>query len=115
MSPETQLKTVTPDGFQIAQIFRNQHLLRSNTTQGAFAAYTLQREQAPSNLKPEECPLHRCHDLDNCYTFNKAKKPDDWTWNKRAASEAVKFIERDTESQEKYRDILTETKEFLND
>jgi len=115
MSPETQLKTVTPDGFQIAQIFRNQHSLRSNTTQGAFTAHTFQREQAPSSLKPEECPLHRCHDLDNCYTFNKAKRPDDWTWNKRAASEAVKIIERDTESQEKYRDILTEAKEFLND
>ena len=30
MTPDVQLNTVIPDGFQIAQIFRNQHLLTSN-------------------------------------------------------------------------------------
>jgi hypothetical protein len=113
MTPDVQLKTVTPDGFQIAQIFRNQQSFKSNTAKGAFAGSTLQGEQAPSSPRPKKCPIHRIHDLDNCYTLNKAKRPEDWTWNKRIASDAVKFIEKDSKSQEKYKDILTEAREFL--
>jgi hypothetical protein len=113
MTPEIQLKTVTPDGFQIAQIFRNQQSFKSNAAIGAFAGSTLQGEEAPSSLRPTKCPIHRIHDQDKCYTLNKAKRPEDWTWNKRIASDAIKFIEKDSKSQEKYKDILTEAKEFL--
>jgi hypothetical protein len=113
MTPEVQLKTVIPDGFQIAQIFRNQHSLKPNAAKGAFAGSTLQGEQAPSSPRPKKCPIHGIHNLDNCYTLNKAKRPEEWTWNKRSASDAVKFIEKDSKSQEKYKDVLTEAKEFL--
>lgn len=34
MTPEVQLNTVIPDGFKIAQIFRNQHSLKSNAAKG---------------------------------------------------------------------------------
>jgi Reverse transcriptase (RNA-dependent DNA polymerase) len=113
MSPEIQLKTVTPDGFQIAQIFRNQQSLKSSAAKGAFAASTLQGEQAPSSPRPTKCPIHQHHNIDKCYTLNKAKRPEDWTWSKKAASNAIKAIEKDSKSQEKYKDILTEAKKFL--
>ncbi len=57
MTPEVQLNTVIPDSFKIAQIFQNQHSLKSNAAKGIFAGYTLQEEQAPSSLKPEKYPL----------------------------------------------------------
>lgn len=75
MTPEIQLKTVIPDGFQIAQIFRNQHSL-NKTAKGAFAASTpqeketsssgstLQGEQAPSGPRPKKCPIHQHHNID---------------------------------------------------
>jgi hypothetical protein len=114
MTPEIQLKTVIPDGFQIAQIFRNQHSLKANTaTKGAFAGSILQEEEAPSGPRSKRCPIHHRHQEDICYNLNKAKRPEDWTWNKRAASETVKFLEKDSKAQEKYKDILTEAKEFL--
>src|SRR2546423_1931281 len=113
MTPEIQLNTVIPDGFQIAQIFRNQHLLTSKATKGAFAGSTFQGEQAPSSSRSKKCPLHERHNIDNCYNLNKAKRPEGWTWIKRTATETIKFIEKDSKSQEKYKDILAEAKEFL--
>ncbi len=111
MTPDIQLNTVVPDGFQIAQIFRNQHSF--NATKGAFAGSTLQGEQAPSSQRSKKYPLHQFHSLDNCHAFNKTKRPEGWTWSKRIASEAIKFIEKDSKTQEKYKDILAEAKEFL--
>lgn len=114
MTPNIQLETAIPDGFQIAQIFRNQLSLKPNTAAtGAFAGSTLQGEEAPSGPRPKQCPIHRRHEEDDCYTLNKAKRPEDWTWNKRGASKTVKFLEKDPKAQKKYKDILTEAREFL--
>ena len=46
MTPDEKLETVVPNGFQIAQIFRNQRLLKTGAAnKGAFAGSTLQGEQ----------------------------------------------------------------------
>ena len=59
MIPEIQLKTVISDSFQIAQIFRNQLLLKPNTAaQGAFTGSTLQGEEAPSGPRPNRYPIY---------------------------------------------------------
>ena len=48
MSPKADLTKEMPDGFQIAQMFRNHVNLGSNT-KGAFSAVTLQGEEAPAD------------------------------------------------------------------
>src|SRR5271163_702433 len=112
MTPEVQLNTVIPDGYQIAQIFRNQHLLNGNI-KGAFAGSTLQGEPAPSGPRSKQCPIHQKHQENDCYNLNKTKRPEGWTWSKRAASEIIKAIEKDSKLQEKYKNVLIEAKEFL--
>ena len=47
MAPTADLTKEIPDGFQIAQMFRNQ--LTLSNTKAAFAAATLQGNEAPSD------------------------------------------------------------------
>jgi hypothetical protein len=87
---ETGFEKEIPDGFQIAQIFRNQFsAIKAN--KGAFAGSTpqgeqdpesestLQGEQAPSGPRStqNECPIHRNHTIDECYALNKSKRRED--------------------------------------
>lgn len=115
MTPE-QLMTVIPDGYQIAQIFRNQLLLKATITKGAFAGSTLQGQEAPATPTiPEQdrCPLHHQHKECDCYTLNKAKRPAKWRWYRQTAKAAIKLISNDA-YKAKYHDILVEAKEFLD-
>src|SRR4030095_8593908 len=112
-----------PDGFQIAQIFGNQFLLIKDN-KGAFTGSvpqgeqppesesTLQGEPAPSSSRSDQnqCPIHRGHTIDECFALNKNKRPEDWKWAKRIASDAIKYIEKDSKRKKKYKDILIEAK-----
>ena len=52
MYPDEDLKTKVPDGFKIAQIFRNQINLNRDT-KTAFSTATLQDKEVPSQDKIE--------------------------------------------------------------
>jgi hypothetical protein len=85
MSPADDLTTKIPDGFQIAQIFRNQANLV--TTKAAFSTATLQGEEAPpedqdqsQKGKQQTCfDGLRKHSIDRCYYLRKDLRPAGWT------------------------------------
>ncbi len=73
LDPKADLKKEIPDGFQIAQLFRNQ-LTLSNTT-AAFSAATLQGKEVES--KDQTCfEGYSRHTLDCCFYFRKDLRPN---------------------------------------
>jgi len=114
MTPEIPLKDAIPDGFKIAQIFRNQHLIKiGDNPKGAFAGSTFQGEEAPQGPRGKKCPIHKRHKSEDCFNLNKLKRPDGWKWSTRTATDTLKALEKDSDLQKKHKDILNEVKEFL--
>lgn len=79
MYPSEDLTMKVPDGFKIAQIFRNQANLITNTT-AAFSTATLQGKEAESQGKTDQTCFegYGRHTLDRCFYLRKDLRPDGW-------------------------------------
>jgi len=83
MTPTADLAKEIPDGFQIAQMFRN-HVNLNQNTKGAFSAATLQGEEAPPDGQDQnrgqnrqKCVKgHGGYTPDECHYLNKKAWPD---------------------------------------
>ena len=102
MYPDEDLKTKVPDGFKIAQIFRNQINVNRDTT-AAFSTATLQDKEAPSQGKTEKQMCfegYRKHLLDRCFYLNKDRRPDGWTMRIEAVKKLLKGLKKSPDLQE---------------
>ena len=127
MSPEEEdITPKIPDGFRIAQIFRNQTNLGSNT-KGTFSAATLQGEEAPSDgqnqgqdqnsgQKRQKCfDGHGKHTPEQCYYLNKHLRPEGWKMSPGKAKLIIQGLQQDKALRDKYKDGYKEIEAFLRE
>jgi len=120
MNPDEDLTAKIPDGFKIAQIFRNQINVRDNRdATAAFSAATLQGQEAPSQGKTEEKQMcfegYGGHTLDRCFYLNKDRRPDRWTMRIGAVKQLLKGLKKSQDLQERHRDAIKEMEDFLDE
>ncbi|RMZ76754.1 hypothetical protein DV736_g6702, partial [Chaetothyriales sp. CBS 134916] len=112
MNPEANLEQEIPNGYQIAQIFRNQQR-QSRESKSSFAA-TLQGESAPAGPRTSpKCPIHLHHPEEDCFTLHKDKRPQEWKWTKRTAQQTIAVLEKKPKLKEKFADTMTEATQFI--
>lgn len=118
MYPGEDLKAKIPDGFKIAQIFRNQINVSRDAT-AAFSTATLQGKEAPSQGKTTEKQMcfegYGKHPLDRCFYLNKDRRPDGWTMRIGAVKQLLEGLKRSLDLQERHRDAIKEMEEFLDE
>ena len=126
ISLDEDITNKIPDGFKIAQIFRNQ--LNLGTTKAAFAAAaTLQGEEAPpddqnqNNHGQNSNRGQKCsesigkHTVNQCYILNKHLRPKGWKLGAKRAKGMMKTFEQNKELQNKYKDAYREVESFLKE
>jgi hypothetical protein len=111
LSPKADLKKEIPDGFQIAQLFRNQ-LNLSNTT-AAFSAATLQGKEAETDQMCFEG--YGRHTLDRCFYLRKDLRPDGWTMDNTKVKLMLKGLKKSPNLQEQHQEAIKEMEDFLNE
>lgn len=118
MYPDEDLKTKVPDGFKIAQIFRNQININRDAT-AAFSTATLQGKEAPSQGKTEQKQMcfegYGKHPLDRCFYLNKDRRPDGWTMRIGAVKQLLEGLRKSSDLQERHQDAIKEMDEFLDE
>ena len=126
MSPTADLKKEIPDGFQIAQMFRN-HVNLGNTKAAFAAAATLQGETAPSDSQNQDQSgqsqkRQKCfdirfgrHSIERCYYLNKDLRPEGWQMSLERAKLMMQGLQRNKELRDKYKDAYKEIEAFLKD
>jgi len=118
MYPDEDLKTKVPDGFKIAQIFRNQININRDAT-AAFSTATLQGKEAPSQGKTEQKQMcfegYGKHPLDRCFYLNKDRRPDGWTMRIGAVKQLLEGLRKSPDLQERHQDAIKEMDEFLDE
>jgi len=118
MYPDEDLTAKIPDGFKIAQIFRNQINVNRDAT-AAFSAATLQGQEAPSQGTTTEKQI--CfegfgkHTLDRCFYLNKELRPEGWTMRIGAVKKLLEGLKRSPDLQERHQDAIKEMNEFLDE
>ena len=118
MYPDEDLKTKVPDGFKIAQIFRNQINVNRDAT-AAFSTATLQGKEVPSQGKTEQKQMcfegYGKHPLDRCFYLRKELRPDGWTMRIGAVKQLLEGLRKSPDLQERHRDAIKEMDEFLDE
>ena len=114
LSPKADLKEEIPDGFQIAQLFRNQVNLSSTTA--AFSAATLQGKEAESQDKTDQTCFEGFgrHTLDRCFYLRKDLRPDGWKIDVIKIKLMLKDLKKSPNLQEQHQEAIKEIKNFLN-
>ena len=122
LNPTADLKKEIPDGFQIAQLFRNQ--LTLSNTKAAFAAATLQGNEAPSDgqnqdqngQKQGKCiEGHGNHTLEQYYYLNKNLRPEGWKIRSGKARIIFKGLQQNKDLRKRYRITYKEIETFLKE
>jgi len=121
MYPDEDLKTKVPDGFKIAQIFRNQ----INVNRDATAAFSTATRQGPTlqgkEAESQGTTKQMCfegygkHPLDRCFYLNKDRRPDGWTMRIGAVKQLLEGLKKSPDLQERHRDAIKEMDEFLDE
>jgi hypothetical protein len=118
MHPIEGLKEKIPDGFKIAQIFRNQIKINRDAT-AAFSTAILQGKEAPSQGKTTEKQMcfegYGKHPLDRCFYLNKDRRPDGWTMRIGAVKQLLEGLKKSLDLQERHQDAIKEMEEFLDE
>jgi hypothetical protein len=116
MYPSEDLAAKIPDGFKIAQIFRNQMNLVTNTT-AAFSTATLQGEEAPKPKDQKDQQL--CfegfgrHMLDKCYYLRKDLRPEGWKMEVGKVKRMLQGLKKSQDLQERHKEAIKEMEDFL--
>jgi hypothetical protein len=121
LDPKADLKKEIPDGFQIAQLFRNQ--INLGNTKATFSAAILQGEAAPSTdgqnqsgQKRQKCfDEHGRHTIERCYYLNKDLRPEGWQMSLERAKIMIQGLQRNKELRDRYKDAYKEIEAFLKD
>ena len=123
MFPSEDLATKVPDGFQIAQIFRNQ-LDLARDAMGVFAAVTLQGEEASADDHAQDAKgkmSRKCfegngrHTLDYCFYLRKDLRPDGWKMETAKAMRMLQGLKKSGDLQEQHKDAIKEMEDFLEE
>jgi hypothetical protein len=117
MHPSEDLTTKVPDGFQIAQIFRNQaNLITNGDATAAFSTATFQRKESESHGKTDQ---HICfegfdhHILDRCFYLRKDLGPDGWTMKTGAVKLMLEILKKSSDLQERHQEAIKEMEDFF--
>jgi hypothetical protein len=117
MHPSEDLTTKVPDGFQIAQIFRNQANVITRDATAAFSTATLQGKEAESYGKTDQ----RCfegfghHTLDRCYYLRKDLRPEGWTMRIGAVKQMLEGLKKSPDLLERHQETIKEMEDFLDE
>lgn len=118
MHPDEDLKTKVPDGFKIAQIFRNQINVNRDAT-AAFSTATLQGKEAESQGKTEQKQMcfegYGKHTLDRCFYLRKDLRPEGWTMRIGAVKQLLEGLKKSLDLQERHREAIKEMENFLDE
>ena len=116
--PDKNLTTEIPNGFKIAEIFRNQ-INVNRDAMVAFSTATLQGKEAPSQGKTEQKQMcfegYGKHPLDRCFYLNKDRRPEGWTMRIGAVKQLLEGLKKSLDLQERHRDAIKEMDEFLDE
>ena len=121
MYPDEDLKTKIPDGFKIAQIFRNQINVNDNRdATAAFSTATLQGKEAPSQGDKTETKQmcfegYGGHTLDRCFYLNKDLRPDGWKMETGKVRRMLGDLKKRPDLQERYQEAIKEMGDFLDE
>jgi hypothetical protein len=101
--PSEDLTAKIPDGFQIAQIFRNQANLITNAT-AAFSTATLQGKEAESQGKTDQQCFegYGRHTLDRCFYLRKDLRPDGWKMETGQVRRMLEGLKKSPDLQERH-------------
>jgi len=118
MYPNEDLKTKVPDGFKIAQIFRNQININRDAT-AAFSTATLQGKEAESQGKTDQTQMcfegYGKHTLDRCFYLRKDLRPEGWTMRIGAVKQLLEGLKKSLDLQERHRETIKEMEDFLDE
>ena len=118
MSPADDLTAKIPDGFQIAQIFRNQINLVTSA-KAVFSTATLQGEEAlPEGLeerRQKSFDGHGKHTIDRCYYLRKDLRPEGWKMSPGRAKLVMQGLQKDKALREMHKEAYKEIENFLRD
>src|SRR5271170_2247974 len=119
MSPTDDLTKKIPNGFQIAQIFRNQ--INLIATKAAFSAATLQGEEAPpedqnQGQRPQKCfDGYGKHTVDRCPYLNKDLRQEGWQMSSIRAKLVRQGLLQNKALRDKYKNAYKEIENFLKE
>lgn len=117
MYPDEDLTTKIPDGFKIAQIFRNQ--ININRATAAFSTATLQGKEAESQGKTEQKQMcfegYGKHPLDRCFYLRKDLRPEGWTMRVGAVKQLLEGLKKSLDLQERHQETIKEMEDFLDE
>ena len=120
MHPSEDLTTKVPDGFQIAQIFRNQVSVSRDATRDAtapFSTATFQGEESESHGKTDRICFEGFghHTLDRCFYLRKDLRPDGWTMKTGAVRLMLEGLKERPDLQERHQEAIKEMEDFLDE
>jgi hypothetical protein len=117
MHPNEDLTTKVPDGFKIAQIFRNQINLVNRDTTAAFLTATLQGKEAESQGKRDQICFegYGKHTLDRCFYLQKDLRPEGWTMRIGAVKQLLEGLKKSLDLQERHQEAIKEMMNFLDE
>ena len=118
MYPNEDLTTKIPDGFKIAEIFRNQINIDRDAT-AVFSTATLQGKEAESQGKSNGKQMcfegYGKHPLDRCFYLRKDLRPEGWTMRVEAVKQLLEGLKKSLDLQERHQDAIKEMDEFLDE
>jgi hypothetical protein len=115
MHPEEDLTTRIPNGFKIAQIFRNQANLITDTT-AAFSTATATLQGKEALKQDQQCfEGFGHHTLDRCLYLRKDLRPDGWTMRTGAVRRLLEGLKKSPDLQERHQEAIKEMEDFLNE
>jgi hypothetical protein len=116
MTPDVQLNTVIPDGFQIAQIFRNQANMITRDATAAFSTPTFQGKEAESYGKTDQTCFegYGRHTLDSCFYLRKDLRPDGWKMDIEKVRLLLRGLKKSPDLQERHQEAIKEMEDFLD-
>jgi ribosomal protein L10 len=116
MYPSDDLTTKIPDGFQIAQIFRNQANLITRDATAAFSTATLQGKEAENQGKTDQTCFegYGRHTLNSCFYLRKDLRPDGWKMDIEKVRLLLRGLKKSPDLQERHQEAIKEMEDFLN-
>ena len=124
MYSNKDLKAEIPDGFKIAQIFRNSVSVSRDATRdvtrdttAAFSTSTFQGKESESHSKDQICfEGFGRHTLDRCFYFQKDLRPDGWTMKTGAVKLMLEGLKKcSPDLQEQHQETIKEMEDFLDE
>jgi len=126
MYPNKDLTEEIPDGFKIAQIFRNSvNVSRDVSTSvsrdatrdatAAFSTATFQGKESESHGNQICFEGFGRHTLDRCFYLQKDLRPDGWTMKTGAVKLMLEGLKQRPDLQERHQETIKEMEDFLDE